>query len=189
MTSLKDAIAVPEATLEMVDGGLVPTSPGWFVVNVNDARANENEKDGTCVTFESRDNRFERFGINIQVLLPGQTNCMYHREPQIAQEAMLVLSGECILIVEGQERHLKSGDFFHCPNSTAHVFVGAGNGPCSILMVGTRDEWEGGGYPYEPAAFKHGASVREGEDTQDPAVAYAEWPESKPGRMTWPPER
>jgi quercetin dioxygenase-like cupin family protein len=38
---------------------------------------------------------------------------MYHREK--AQEGFLVLSGECLLVVEGEERPLRQWDFFHCP--------------------------------------------------------------------------
>ena len=42
-------------------------------------------------------------GFYINVLLPGQPNGMYHGES--GQEDFLVLSGECILILEGEERH------------------------------------------------------------------------------------
>ena len=55
-----------------------------------------------------------------------------------AQEDFLVLSGECLLLIEGEERPLKAWDFVHCPAGTEHVFVGAGTGPCVILMVGSR---------------------------------------------------
>jgi len=50
---------------------------------------------------------------------------MYHGED--AQEDFLVLAGECILIVEGQERPLRTWDFVHCPPWTEHVFVGTGD--------------------------------------------------------------
>ena len=46
---------------------------------------------------------------------------------------------ECLLLVEGEERRLRQWDFVHCPPWTEHVFVGAGEGPCVILMVGARD--------------------------------------------------
>ena len=41
---------------------------------------------------------------------------MHHREN--AQEGFLVLSGECLLIVEEEERRLRAWDFFHCPGGT-----------------------------------------------------------------------
>jgi quercetin dioxygenase-like cupin family protein len=46
-----------------------------------------------------------------------------------------VLSGEALLIVEGQERSLKRWDFVQCPPETRHVFVGAGDGACVILAA------------------------------------------------------
>ena len=70
-------------------------------------------------------------GFNINVLLPGQPNGMYHGES--GQEDFLVLSGECVPILEGEERRLKAWDFFHCPPMTEHIFVGAGAGPCVIV--------------------------------------------------------
>jgi uncharacterized cupin superfamily protein len=94
---------------------------------------------------------------------------MYHRESE--QEDFLVLSGECVAILEGEERHLKAWDFVHCPPMTEHVFVGAGDGPCVVVMVGRR---QGGGeilYPVNEAAAKHGASVE--AETPEPKEAYA----------------
>ena len=49
------------------------------------------------------------------------------------QEDFLVLSGEAVLIVEGQERSLRQWDFVHCPPESRHAFVGAGTGPCVLL--------------------------------------------------------
>jgi uncharacterized cupin superfamily protein len=76
---------------------------------------------------------FPMLGMSIQVLTPGEPNSMYHWETE--QEDFLVLSGEALLIVEGQERPLRQWDFVHCPPETRHVFVGAGNGPCVILAA------------------------------------------------------
>jgi uncharacterized cupin superfamily protein len=81
---------------------------------------------------------FPELGINICVLRPGEPSCMYHEEE--AQEDFLVLSGECLLVVEGDGRQLRAWDFFHCPPGTAHVLVGAGSGPCLVLAVGARHE-------------------------------------------------
>jgi uncharacterized cupin superfamily protein len=52
---------------------------------------------------------------------PGQPNCRYHSEP--VQEDFLVLAGECIVILEGEERRMRQWDFLHCAAGTEHVFV------------------------------------------------------------------
>ena len=126
---------VDEATLEPRRVGLAPVTPGWFVVNVRETRWFGNEL-GRYGLFDSEDARFDQVGVAVGMILPGQPNAMYHAED--AQEDFLVLSGECVLIVEGQERQLKAWDFVHCPPMTEHVFVGAGDGPCVVLAVGAR---------------------------------------------------
>ena len=83
------------------------------------------------------------------------------------------------MIVEGEERRLRAWDFVHCPPWTNHVFVGAGDGPCAILMVGARLETEELIYPADAAASRHGAGVD--TETPDPRVAYAAYPPSEPG--------
>jgi uncharacterized cupin superfamily protein len=95
---------------------------------------------------------------------------MYHSEP--VQEDFLVLEGECIVILEGEERRLRQWDFVHCPAGTEHVFVGAGDGPCAILMIGSRRE-DRAHYPVNEVAAKYGASVTKATD--DPSEAYAAW--------------
>src|SRR2546427_1477949 len=126
---------VPEAPLEQTEFGRVPKGEGWFVVNAKESRWLEHEKFGSGTTFEGEP-EFAQLGINIGVLEPGQPACMYHRES--AQEDFLVLWGECLLLVEGEERRLKAWDFVHCPPWTDHVFVGAGDGTCGILAIGGR---------------------------------------------------
>jgi uncharacterized cupin superfamily protein len=158
---------VPEAPLKSTDGGLVPEGEGWFVLNAREARWLEGEF-GAYTRFEG-EARFPRVGINIGVLEPGQPACMYHGEDE--QEDFLVLSGECLLLIEGQERRLQAWDFVHCPAWTEHVFVGAGDGPCVVLAVGTRlsDDVV---YPPSDLARRHGAGVQ--RETRDPGEAYAD---------------
>jgi uncharacterized cupin superfamily protein len=167
---------VQEARLVPREGGLVPEGEGWFVVNARDARWWTHEAFGSATTFENEEETpFKEFGINIQILAPGQPNCMYHGEN--AQEDFLVLYGECLVLVEGEERPLKQWDFVHCPPWTEHVFVGAGDGPCAILMVGTRPEQEELLYPVVDVARKHNAGVE--QETTSGREAYARFPKSR----------
>ena len=159
---------VEEAGLARTESGLVPEGEGWFVVNARESRWWHHDTFGPAVTFEG-EARFPDFGINIQVLSPGQPNCLYHREN--AQEDFLVLSGECLLLIEGEERPLKQWDFVHCAPRTEHVFVGAGSGPCAILMVGARPDPEELFYPAAEVARKHNAGAE--QDTPSPEEAYA----------------
>ena len=156
---------VPEASLEQTEAGLVPAAEGWFVLNARESQWLEGDF-GAYTPFEGAA-RFSQLGINIGVLAPGQPSCMYHREGN--QEDFLVLSGECVLLVEGEERHLKAWDFVHCPAWTEHVFGGSGDGPCAILAVGGRT---GAGvvYPASELAQRHGAGVA--QETSEPAEAY-----------------
>ncbi len=110
---------------------------------------------GSDCRFESREFPFPQVGIKIRVLEPGQPNGIYHSENQ--QEDFLVLSGECRLLVEGEERLLRPWDFVHCPPGTHHIFV-AGDRPCVILMVGARLEHEELHYPVSELAARYGAS-------------------------------
>jgi uncharacterized cupin superfamily protein len=165
---------VQEARLVQTDDGVMPGTEGWFVVNARDARWWRHETFGSAVTFEGDGVRFPDFGINIQVLSPGQPNCMYHGEN--AQEDFLVLYGECILLVEGDERPLRQWDFVHCPAWTEHVFVGAGDGPSAVLMVGARPDPDELLYPVVEVARKHGAGVA--EETRSGLEAYASFPKS-----------
>ena len=66
---------------------------------------------------------------------------MYHWEAD--QEDFLVLDGEALLIVEGEERALRPWDFVHCPAETKHVIVGAGDGNCVLLAIGARNRSSG----------------------------------------------
>ncbi len=123
-----------EARLKQTPGGKVPEGDGWFVLNAREARWLSGDF-GAYTRFEGEE-RWHHLGVNIGVLQPGQPACYYHGEAD--QEDFLVLSGECLLLIEGQERRLKAWDFVHCPPWTEHVFVGAGDGPCAVLAVGSR---------------------------------------------------
>jgi uncharacterized cupin superfamily protein len=158
---------VSEATLE--DG--VPRTDGWFVVDARDARWQHNEMGWYC-NFEGDDGvRFEQLGINLNVLPPGSPMAMYHEEP--GQEDFLVLRGECVLIVEGEERPLRQWDFVHCPPQTKHTIVGAGSGPSLVLAVGARKG--NATYPYDETAARYGAGVE--SEGQHPRDAYARYGE------------
>jgi uncharacterized cupin superfamily protein len=157
-------------------------SEGWFVVNIRDAWWGTNSAFGAVCPFEGQDAWFRELGIRLKVLDPGQPNCLYHKESQ--PEDFLVLAGECLLLVEGQERALRAWDFVHCPANTEHVFVGAGDGPCVILMVGARSEDEVLVYPVSELAGRYGASAV--SETSSPEEAYAPFPEGVSGRpVSW----
>jgi uncharacterized cupin superfamily protein len=130
---------VREAQLEDLGSGLTPVGQGWFVVNVRDAEWWFAESRGARCGFENEYGdppvEFAQFGINLTILGAGQT-VLYHAEEN--QEAFLVLSGECALLVEEEERRLRPWDFFHSPPWTKHAFVAVGESPCVILMVGAR---------------------------------------------------
>jgi uncharacterized cupin superfamily protein len=174
---------VPEASYESTPEGIVPASDGWFVVNAREARWFEGDF-GAYTRFEGPESKFPAIGINIGVLEPGQAACMYHGEDE--QENFLVLAGECLLLVEGEERPLGPWDFVYCPAWTEHVFVGAGDGPCAILAIGSRT---GGGvlYPVSDLALRHRAGVE--VETSEPTEAYAGVAENLPTpfRAGWLP--
>jgi mannose-6-phosphate isomerase-like protein (cupin superfamily) len=181
---------VPEAPLERTEAGLVAAGEGWFVLNARAARWRHRGGRGESLRFEG-DAVFPQVGINLVVLEPGQPMAMYHWETD--QEDFLVLSGEALLVVEGQERPLRQWDFVHCPAGTKHVIVGAGDTPCAVLAVGAREhhttrapggamegaaDW--GAYTVDEAALRHGAGVE--EETTDPERAYARFPEPEATR-------
>jgi len=158
-----------EARLEETASGVSPASPGWFVVNLGDATWGTSDAFGSACWFESPAAPFEQVGMNVRVIQPGQPNCLYHGES--LEEHFLVLHGECLLLVDEEERPLKAWDFVHCPPHTRHVFVGAGSGPCVILMVGARDANEQLVYPVSELARRYGAGAE--TETDSPEVAYA----------------
>ena len=171
-----------EARIEETAAGLVPAGEGWFVLNLAEIAWAAVPGGGTWCSFEAPSARSPLLGIGVHVLHPGEAPGMYHAEPD--QEGFLVLSGECVAVVEGQERRMGPWDYLHCPPGTAHITVGAGDGPCAILMVGTRSAGGPTHYLVEPAAARHGASVAEATDS--PQEAYAGRPPIAPAPSPWP---
>jgi uncharacterized cupin superfamily protein len=170
---------VPEAPLERTEGGLVPTSEGWFVLNAREARWRAREGRGFSLPFEGPLVDFAQVGICLYVLGPGEPIGMYHWEAD--QEDFLILSGEALLIIEGEERPLREWDFVHCPVGANHIIMGAGDSLCAVVAVGARehqteDGW--GGYPVDETALRHGVGVE--EETTDAEEAYAGFPSPVP---------
>jgi len=172
---------VPEAPLDSTEHGLVPAGDGWFVLDAREARWRHGEGRPAICVFEDEP-EFPQVGVNLNVLGPGEAMAMYHWEAD--QEDFLVLAGEALLIVEGEERPLRQWDFVHCPPRTQHVIVGAGDRPCVLFAVGAR--WrhtyvdsdgvmhgreDGGAYTVSEAAIRHGAGVE--KETIDANEAYA----------------
>jgi uncharacterized cupin superfamily protein len=175
--------APDEARVEPSDAGAIVASEGWFVLNVADVSWTRHERAGQWTQFEPDEHPFQDFGIGIHVLQPGEPNGKYHAEA--VQEDFLVLSGECICLIEGEERRLKAWDFVHCPAGTKHIFVGAGEGPCAIVMAGTRRHGRPIHYPVDELAQRYGASAPHATDS--PPEAYSDWPdEYQSVRGDWP---
>jgi uncharacterized cupin superfamily protein len=184
----QDARVVPEAPLEKTEHGLVPGGEGWFVLNAREAVWRAAEGRGAVTDFEG-EHEFKQLGFNIFVLGPREPMSMYHWEAD--QEDFLVLAGEALLLVEGEERPLRAWDFVHCPPGTNHNIVGAGDGPCVVLAVGSRqfiDSPDWGGYRVDEVALRHNAGVE--QETNKGTEAYAHVPRRQPTRYRdgWLPD-
>jgi uncharacterized cupin superfamily protein len=178
---------VPEAPLERNGFGLGPAGAGWFVLNARDARWRRRPGRGVSLPFTGWtdaecETYFPQLGVALFVLGPGEPIGMYHWEAD--HEDFLVLSGEALLLVEGEERPLREWDFVHCPPETGHMIIGAGEGRCVVLAVGAREHihepCNGGAYVVDELALRHGAGVE--EETNDSDAAYARFPEPEPTR-------
>jgi uncharacterized cupin superfamily protein len=182
-------VDIPESPPEQTEHGHVGVGPGWFVLNARDARWFV-RPGRRSVSFTGRneweaDTFFPMLGVQLADIEPGQPNSQYHWETEA--EAFFVISGEALLIIEGQERPLRQWDFVHMPPKTEHVLVGAGDGPCVFLAMSSRENQQFGPYgeyPPNEVAAKYGASAK---DSEDPDVA---WPESEPSRYRegWLPD-
>jgi quercetin dioxygenase-like cupin family protein len=181
---------VDEARLEQVDSGLAPVTEGWFVVNARDAAWVRNDYFSSVTIFEADDvvlqgrpdleqQIFPQLGFTLRVGSPGKPFGFYHAESD--QEDFLVLHGECILVIEDEERHLRAWDFVHCPPGTGHVFIGAGDGPCVLVAVGARTDASKTVYPRSEPALRHGARV-ETETTSGAYSGFGPWHLQHPER-------
>jgi mannose-6-phosphate isomerase-like protein (cupin superfamily) len=124
-----------EAEIETTPEGKVPADGGWFVLNLGEMAWETFPPYGAALAFEP--------GIHVHVLQPGECNGYYHAED--AQEGFLVLSGECVAVIENEERRLRQWDYFRSPPGTEHITIGAGKEPsrssCSeprTLRAGSR---------------------------------------------------
>jgi uncharacterized cupin superfamily protein len=177
---------VPEAELKDGGAGLVPATTGWFVMNVKDARWSEKPGMGHSVSLTGKDEYeaetfFPMLGMSIRIVSPGDPSTTYHWETE--QEDFLVLAGEGLLIVEGQERPVKQWDFVHCPPETKHAFVGGEHVPLVLLCASSRQFQKDGPWGFycaDETAAKYNASSP--EDTQDGNVAYARFAPPKDTR-------
>ena len=174
-------MTVPEAPLEETNLGLVPAGEGWFVLNATEARWRDREGRGKSLPFEGLLD-FPQVAINLFVLGPGEPIGMYHWEAD--QEDFFVISGEALLLVEGEERPLRQWDFVHCPAGTNHMILGAGAGTSVVLALGGRGHQDGadwGAYTVDDLALRHNAGVE--VETSEPREAYAGFPEVVPTRF------
>jgi mannose-6-phosphate isomerase-like protein (cupin superfamily) len=155
-----------EAHTEHTPEGQVPVGPGWFIRNLGELAWEAYAGYGAAYDFFP--------GVHVHVLQPGESNGYYHAED--AQEGFLVLAGECVAIVEGEERRMRRWDYLHSPPGTEHITVGAGDEPCAILMFGSPDPRRKVVWIANETAARYGASVA--KTTSRGTEVYGESPES-----------
>jgi uncharacterized cupin superfamily protein len=98
---------IEQARMQQTEHGLVAATEGWFTVNVRDAAWVSGGALADACIFEGDAVPFGQIGYTLAVLAPGQAAGMYHREDD--QEDFLVLSGECLLIVEDRNGVYRPG--------------------------------------------------------------------------------
>jgi hypothetical protein len=142
------------------------------VVNASEAAWLTNEAFGARCVFEAdvpvvrsrpelQPQRFTDLGVTLAVLEPGRPSGLYHAESN--HEDFLVLTGECLLLVEGKD---------------------------VLLMVGARTQNKTIVYPDSELARSHGAGAAAA--TSSAAEAYTPFPHWSPGRpaswssLPWP---
>ena len=179
---------VPEARVEQTENGLVPKGDGWYVLNARDATWWHAEGRPAVAEFEGEPG-FAQLGINLTSLEPGVPMAMYHWEAD--QEDFLLVAGEALLVIEGEERPLRQWDLVHCPPGAEHTIIGRGATPCVVVAVGARVDSVGpnwGAYPVNETALRHNAGVE--RETTDSDEAYAHVPKRDPTgyREGWLPD-
>ena len=115
-------MSIPEAAIEETPAGRCARR-GWFVLSLIGARGFATDGHGAFCPFE-RPARARR-------LRPRRARAAARRAvgalpPRGRAGGLLVLAGECIAVVEEQERTLRAWDYLHCPAGTAHAMLGAG---------------------------------------------------------------
>jgi mannose-6-phosphate isomerase-like protein (cupin superfamily) len=176
---------VEEAELEETEVGLLPKTQGWFIMSALETRWFDKPGQGHSVSLTGyneyeAETFFPMLGMSIRVAGPGDATTTYHWETE--QEDFLVLSGEGIAIIEGEERPLKQWDFVHCPPGTRHAFAG-GEPPLVLLCASSRQfqkDGPWGYYCFDETAAKYNAASP--EDTQDGEIAYARFAEVRKTR-------
>jgi uncharacterized cupin superfamily protein len=148
----------------------------WFVTSAREAQWVEGDTGLYCGFEDERGgDLFARMGLNVRILQPSQAIGMYHSEA--GQEDFLVLAGEGLAVVEGEERPLKKWDLLHCEAGVAHMVKATGNEPLLLACSGARTDEPRNGIMYvaNDVAATHGISVA--ADTPDNTIAYAgyEW--------------
>ena len=144
------------------------------MVNVRDATWLNSDEFGSGCIFDGPAAWFKQVGINISVLMPGEPNCLYHSESQQEDFSCCSARPSC----SSRARSGRSGNGISSirPAGTVHVFVGAGDGPCAILMVGARTQDEQLLYPVSELAARYGASAEEETSSGEEAYARFERP-------------
>ena len=163
-----------EAVIEETPAGRVARDDGWFILNIGEMAWKTIPGFGTWCSFDAPTKGEDEpgIGVHVHVLKPGEANGYYHAED--AQEGFLVLSGECIAVVEGQERLMRQWDYLHSPPGTAHITVGVGTAPCAMLMFGSPDPSRKVTWIADEVAAKYEASVA--RTTGDAREAYEALP-------------
>jgi uncharacterized cupin superfamily protein len=171
------------ARMETTATGQRPAEQGWYILNLAQMCWNGFPGGGAWTTFESGPEESDRLGIGVHILWPGDSPGYYHTEEDL--EGFLVLSGECVAIVEGEEYRMRAWDYLHSPPGTAHITVGAGTEPCAILMYGTRTKGAAIRYLPDPVAARYGHSVQ--RESGSPQEVYADRPPIEDLPSCWPP--
>jgi quercetin dioxygenase-like cupin family protein len=138
----------------------------WFVRNARDLCWTENDMGAYCDLLQGGDDAAEEFAINLNVLPKGAPMALYHYEPH--QEGFLVLRGECVATVDGEEQRLRKWDYLHCAPDVPHVLVGASDEPALVLAVGSRVGGGSATYPNDPDPRASYAAYGPPRDVESP---------------------